>query len=151
MAAIFRAVYSASWRRAPMQTPSAHRGMQSSSRQSPFVAVTDAVCGTHKVRATRLRRIEETDDMKHYARTTYIRARLCLVNSGLDPIAAIRFGMNVNTCACNMICYGMKMNVRTHHVICFGMKMYVRVYHTICFGMQDVCSHALYNMLWCAI
>ena len=80
VAAIFRVVHSASRRRAPMQTPSAHLGLQSSSRQSPFVAVTDAVCGTHSLRVTRFRRIEETDDMKRYARTTYIRARSCLVN-----------------------------------------------------------------------
>ena len=91
-----------------MQTPSAHRGMQSSSRQSPFVAVTDAVSGTHSLRATRFRRFEEMDDMKRYARTTYIRARSCLVNSGLDPIAAIRFGVKRECVRVqhDMICYG---------------------------------------------
>ena len=73
-----------------------------------------------------------------------------LVNSGLDPIAAIRFGVKRE---CLRVQHGMlcmKVDVRTHHVICFGMKMDVRIYHMIWFGVQDVCSHAQYNILWCA-
>ena len=97
VAAIFRVVQSASRRRAPMQTPSAHLAVQSSSRQNPFVAVTDVFCGTHSPRVTRLECFERTDDMKHYARATYIRARSCLVNSELNLIAEIRSGVK---CEC---------------------------------------------------
>ena len=38
--------------------------MQNSSQQSPFVDVTDALCGTQSLRATRLKQIERTDN-KH--------------------------------------------------------------------------------------
>ena len=72
-----------------------------------------------------------------------------LVNSELNPIVVICFGLNVKACACNMICNGLKMNVHTYHVICCGMKMYSRMYRMICFGVQNVCSHALYDILWC--
>ena len=53
---------------------------ESSYRQIPCVAVTKAACGTHSPRATRLKLIEITDDMKPYAQVTYIKARSCLVN-----------------------------------------------------------------------
>ena len=67
--------------------------VQSSPRQSPLTAVTEAVCGTHSLRATRLKLGETADDTKRYTRTTYIGARSRPVNSELDPIAMKRGGM----------------------------------------------------------
>ena len=66
---------------------------QSSPRQSPFMAVTEAVCGIHSLRVTRIKLGERADDTKRYARMTYIGARSRPVNSELDPFAMIRGGM----------------------------------------------------------
>ena len=71
--------------------------VQSSSRQSPFIAVSEVVCGIHSLRVRRLKFIERTDDTKRYARVTHIRSRSRLVNSELDPIAMIRVGVK---CEC---------------------------------------------------
>ena len=67
--------------------------VQSSPRQSPFMAATEAVCGIHSLRSTRLKLGEGTDDRKRYARVTYIRARSSHVNSELDHIVMIRVGV----------------------------------------------------------
>ena len=130
------AVYSASWHRAPMQTPSAHLAVQSSSRQTPFVAVTGAAYGNHSLRATRIRRIEGTDDMKGYARTTYIRARSCLVNSGLNPIAAICFGVKRE-------CVRLQHEMVWYENECLYLPCDMLWY-------ENVCLHVPYDMLWCA-
>ena len=61
------------------------------------MAVTDAFCGTHSMHVTRLKRIEGADDMKRYARATYDRARSRLLNSELNLIVEIRFGVK---CEC---------------------------------------------------
>ena len=148
-----------------MQAPSAHAAVQSSSRQNPFVAVTDVFCGTHSPRATRLEFIEWTDAMKHYARATYIRARSCLVNSELDLIAEIRSGVKLecvhvqcdmfwceNKCLyvlCDMLWYEKCMFacIIWYALVC---NIYVRVRCAICFGVQDECVHVSYDMPWCA-
>ena len=80
VAAIFCAVYSASRRRAPTRTPSVRLAVQSSFQQIPCVAATEAVCGTHSLRATRLKLIESTNEMKPYARVTFLKARSSVVN-----------------------------------------------------------------------
>ena len=70
VAAIFYAVYTASQQCAPTWTPSVCLAVQSSFQQIPHVAVTEAVCGTHSLRATRISCIERTDNIKPYARVT---------------------------------------------------------------------------------
>ena len=148
-----------------MQTPSAHLAVQSSSRQNPFVAVTDVFCGTHSPRVTRLECFERTDDMKHYARATYIRARSCLVNSELDLIAEIRSGVKCecvrvqcdmlwceNECSyvlCDMLWYEKCMFACT---IWYALvrNIYVCMRCAICFGVQDEYVHVSYDTLWCA-
>ena len=165
--------YLALWRRAPIQTTSAHRAVQNSSRQSPFVDVTVALCGTHSLRATRLKRIERTDNMERYARVTYIRVRSCLVNSELDSIVVIRFGVRCecvrvqcdmlwceNECSylpCNMLwrqneCSHVPYNMLWCAKCMFTCnihyalvwKMNVCMYHVICFGVQNECLHVAY-------
>ena len=100
------------------------------------MAVTDAVCGTHSLRATRPRRIEETDDMRRYARATYIRALSCLVNSGLEPIAAIRFGVKRECVRVqhDMLWYETERSYSPRHMLWY----------------ENVCSHVPYDMVWCA-
>ena len=145
-------MYSVSWRRTPMQAPSAHLACKSSPRQSPFMAVKEAVCGTHSLRATRLKLGETADDTKRYTRTTYIGARSRPVNSELDPIAMTRGGMkyecsrtqrNMLWCEnersyvlCDMPwCENECSHVPTRYVmVC---KMYVRVCYTIWAGAID--------------
>ena len=51
VAAIFYAVYSASQRCSPLQTPSAHLAVESSFQQFLLMAVAEAVCSTHRLRA----------------------------------------------------------------------------------------------------
>ena len=72
VAAIFDVVYSASWCCAPTWTPSVHLAVQSSFQQILRVAETKAVCGTHWMCFTRIRCIERTENMKPYARVTYL-------------------------------------------------------------------------------
>ena len=100
------------------------------------MAVTEAVCGIHSLRAARIKLTGRTDNMKHYAQVAYIRARSCLVNSELDPIVVIRFGVK---CEC----------LRVQRVMqwCENECSYVPCDILWC---EIECSHVSYNMLWCA-
>ena len=114
------------------------------------MAVTEAVCGTHSLRVTRLKPGERTHDTKRYARVTYIRARSRLVNSELDPIVMIRIGV-IYECLrvqrdmlwcenerlyvpCDMPwCENECLHVPTQYaLVC---KMYVCIGYTIRFGV----------------
>ena len=55
VAAIFYVVYPASRSCTPTLTPSVHLAVRSPFQQIPYVAVTEAVCGTHIPRAMRIR------------------------------------------------------------------------------------------------
>ena len=144
-----------------MQTPCAHLEVQSSSWQNPFLAATDAFGGTRSLRALRFEQIEGTDDMKRYARATYISARSCLVNSALDLFVEIRFGVKCecvlvqrdmlwseNECSyvlCEILWYEKRMFACTiwYALVC---KINVRMRCAICYGVQDECLHVSYDM-----
>ena len=49
-------------------------------QQIPFMAAKEAVRGTHGLRVTRFKLLERMDNMKTYARVTYLKPRSCLVN-----------------------------------------------------------------------
>ena len=101
------------------------------------MAVTEAVCSTHSLRVTRLNLAETTDDTKHYARVTYIRACSRLVNFKLDPIVMIHIGMKYEF-------------LRAQHDILWCENEFLCMYHVICLGVKmNVCMY-LHDMLWCA-
>ena len=155
VAAVFCTVYYASWRCAPMLTPSVHLAVWSSFQQSLYMGVTEAVCGTHIPRTMRIRPSKRTDNMKPYARVTHLKAQLSLVNWCaiwmFCVYNAICYGVN-NECSrvqCNMLWCAQWLFVCTarYAMVC---TMNVCMYHTICYGVHNECLCVPHDMLWCA-
>ena len=74
--------------------------------------------------------------MARYAQGTYIRVRSCLVNSELNPIVVIRFGVK---CEC----------VRVQHDISWYENecSYIPCHMLCC---ENICLHVPHDMLLCA-
>ena len=149
MAAIFRAVYSVSWRRGPMQTPSAYLACKARLarvrlwlQQRRFAVFTAcAVRASNLVKELTTRNVTHEWHTSELAHACKLRTRTYRDDTRWCEIRTLaRATWYATVWKWTLVC-----TMRYALV----WKWMFACTHTICFGVQNVCLHMLYDMIWC--